>query len=210
MPNLFDVPFQIPDGSLTESVLSSAFALPVANNASRSSAIYGIPLSSMRKPADMTAVLPSSNTTGDGFLKMVSGTHGTATPKLSTSDFASASGTQGLRFEFILPPNYENGKAIVVRIPAKWDANVPNDGNDLDCRAFLSDGLGGITGTDKCQTAVQNPTATLAEYSFALSTTGLVAGDKLDIVIDIAADDSSAAACELFIGDVEVLVQTQG
>lgn len=210
MATQIDLSLPLPDGFLNTEMVGDGFRLPVNRQASRTGQVDGIRLESVCKPADMTAKLPASNLTSDGFLKMVSGTHGAATPKLSTADFAGASGTQGLRFLYEIPQNYEDGKSISVRVRAKWDTDVADGTNNLDVRAFLSDGMGGITGSDKCQTAVQNPTATAAYYTFVLSPTGLVAGDVLDIVVDWAIVDTAGVSVIGFLGRLDVLLQTQG
>lgn len=202
-------PIDLTNGLVTTD-LNTAFRCPVNRIAKQSSSEFLIPFEKMFKPADMTAGLPSSTTTGDAFLSRVGGTHGTATPTLKTADFTSASGTQGLRFTFELPHNYVAAGSVSLQVRAKWSASAPTVTNDLDARVFLMDGIGGITGSDKVQDAAQNPTGTAVTYEFDLSTTGLVAGNQLDCVVDVDVDQGAAAEAILVIGFVKMIVETQG
>lgn len=198
----------LPEGSLTADLLHSGFELPVAKNVQRPLAKHRVRLADLRKP-DLSSVLPTSTTTGDVFLKIAGGTHGSASPLVQSADFASASGSQGLRIEAFLPPNYEDGEtiAIVLRAKLTTDASVTKT---LDVECYKPDGDGSV-GSDLCSTSAQSLTTSWANYTFVITPTGLVAGDPLDIEVTVALNDGVAGSGVVAnISVVELQFDTRG
>lgn len=203
--------FSIADGSLTQDALSSATRIEVTKLAARSLAEIRIPFANLRKTdATFDENLPDSTTTGDGFLSLVGGTHGTVTPMVKTADFATASGTQSCRFEAIMPPNYVAEDDIAIRVRARMSTDADTS-KTLDCLAFLEDGDGAVSGSDKCTTAAQTITTSWADYTFVITSTGVSAGDMFDVQLDVALNDAatgSGVICE--ISKISLLCDTQG
>lgn len=203
--------FTITDGSLTQDALSSATRIETTKLAARSLAEIRIPFVNLRKTdGTFDENLPDSTTTGDAFPSLVGGTHGTATPMVKTADFASASGTQSFRFEAIMPPNYVAEDDIAIRVRARM-ATDADTSKTLDCLAFLEDGDGAVSGSDKCTTAAQTITTSWANYTFVITSTGVSAGDMFDVQLDIALNDAatgSGVVCE--ISKISLLCDTQG
>jgi len=203
--------FTIADGSLDQNVLSSGTQIPISKIAQKSAAITRIKLTDLRKTdGTYDDVLPDSTTTGDSFLSLVGGTHGTATPMVKTADFKTTSGTQSCRFQADIPANYDDEEDISIRIRARLQ-NDADTSKTIDVLAFLEDGDGAVSGSDKCTTAAQTLTTSWANYTFAITSTGVSAGDSFDIQIDVALNDAasgSAVICE--ISKIELLTDNRG
>lgn len=198
----------LPDGYVTPDLLSDTFALPIAKNVQRPLARSPIRLGECRKQ-DFSAVLPTSNTTGDAFLKITPGTHGTHSVLIQSADFASASGSQSTKFEVILPPNYEDGESVAIVIRAKLgtDASVTKT---LDITAYAADGDGTV-GSDLCATAAQNLTTSYANYTFVITPTSLVAGDRVEVLLTTALNDGVAGSGVVAsISNIELQCDTRG
>lgn len=203
--------FTIADGSLTQDALSSATRIETTKLAARSLAEYRVNFTNVRKTdGTFDENLPDSTTTGDGFLSLVGGTHGTATPMIKTADFASGSGTQSCRFTCFLPPEYVDAEDIAVKVRARLQTDADTS-KTLDCLAFLEDGDGAVSGSDKCTTAAQTITTSWADYTFVITSTGVSAGDMFDIQLDVAITDSATPSGVVAeISKISFLCDTQG
>lgn len=85
-------------------------------------------------------------------------------------------------FSFVLPDNYVSGGAIslVVSALVVLAGDAANDPTStIDMEARLQSKTAGTVGSDLVSTAAQTLATAGADYSFTVTPTGLVAGDKL-------------------------------
>jgi len=86
------------------------------------------------------------------------------------------------RFAFVLPENYVSGGTIslVVSALVTLAGDAANDATStIDMTAFKVTKATGAVGSDLVTTAAQTLATAGADYSFTVTPTGLVAGDKL-------------------------------
>lgn len=140
---------------------------------------------------DSGALLPATAATDD--LGYTVGTFATAPPKLLSSDGATGSVTQYARQSFTVPPEYQTGQTI--QLVANVAMTTISDSTaTLDVQAFAHDKEGGI-GTDLyAGAALSVNSATATDYTFALTGSGLSAGDILDIRLTAAITDSATGS----------------
>lgn len=152
---------------------------------------YGVDLTTLRVWDDLASLLPGTAATDD--LAIIEGTFGTDHPMVQSSDAASTSVTQYARFLFTLPPEYDAGQSIRLRIRGAMQT-VSDTSASLDVEAYAHDGDGAV-GSDLCTTSAEDMnSATHADYDFDITPTGLAAGDQLDIRISIAITDSATGS----------------
>lgn len=140
---------------------------------------------------DSGALLPSTAAADD--LGITIGTLGTAPPKLVTSDGASTTVTQYARQSFVVPPEYQTGQTIQLVANVSM-ATISDTSATLDAQVYSSDKVGGV-GSDLCTTvATSVNSATATNYTFAITGSGLSAGDLLDIRITAAVTDGATGS----------------
>ncbi len=169
---------------------------------------YNIPLSDMRVTGTL-AVLGNSAGTPSGAFGITPGSHGTNSPKLIGEAANANSKTNKCRFFFGLPAEYVANQSVTVRVHARITGNVAVS-QTIDVTAYKSNGEAGVS-ADLCATAAQTLTSSFADYDFVITSTGLAAGDMLDIELTGVADDTGGTANKLIeIGSVEVLLDVKG
>lgn len=96
------------------------------------------------------------------------------------------------QIECVLPGWYKAGGPITVRLRAKWSTTLLTVSSkvDVDSCKVAADG---VLGSDLCTTAAQQVTISFAEYSFVVTPTGRVPGDKLVIRVALLGDDTGGA-----------------
>lgn len=168
-------------------------------------AVYKIPLNKMRVHDAQQTNLPGTASSDD--LAIIDGTFGTADWSLRTSDSKNTSVTQYARFQFALPPEYDAGETITVRLNAGAVTTVSQTSMTVDVQCYKNG-----AGSDLCATAATTcNNLTPANKDFTITPTGLAAGDMLDIRIAAAIVDSgtgTAVICE--INGVSVLLDIKG
>ena len=168
---------------------------------------YVVPWVDFRIWDDFNTVL--TDTAGTDDLALIGGTWTSASPHIASSDASAASITQYTRFQVCLPPEYDDGQGVRIRIRAKVDV-LAGTTNTLDVVAYESTLEAGI-GSDLCATAAQTLTTSYANYDFVLTPTGLVAGDLLDIRIAVALNDTGEAHAAIArLGAVKLRCEVRG
>ncbi len=159
---------------------------------------------------NMAALLPTAGATDD--LGIVEGTFGTDSPSLQTEDLKTAGATNNYaRRTFALPPEYDSGETIVVRLHAGMLTTVADTSATIDVECYLSDEEAGI-GSDICATAAQSiNNLVLADKDFTITATGLAAGDLLDIRITTAINDGASGTSVIgIVGAAKILLDIKG
>jgi hypothetical protein len=158
------------------------------------------------RESDLTHLAASASA---GKFGITAGTHGSASPVLVGEAASGNVKTDKCRFLFCLPPEYQAGETITLRLRAKVGTLLTVSAT-LDVECFKSDREAGI-GSDICATAVQTLSATYANYDFTITPTGLAAGDLLDIEITGVANDTGGAVNDkIYIGGIGMLLDIQG
>lgn len=170
---------------------------------------YSIPMTSMRKTADLTAVLPTAGNATD--LGLVSGTHGTNSPGLEGTAANNNIKTEKARFTFVLPPEYDAGETITIRARAGQKTGAVNVDNLIDFEAYKHDKEQGI-GSDLVTTSAINANSTtLADVDFTVDPTSLNPGDILDVELTVVNDDTGGSTTsKAVVGDVAFLLDVRG
>lgn len=171
---------------------------------------YPIDLTHFRVWDALATVLPGTSATDD--LGISGGTWGTHAPKLTTGDVKASTVTRYGRVQFRLPPEYEAGETVTLRISAGMETTVADTSATVDAEVYVNGRDGTIDGADLCATAAASINSlTFADKSFTITATALEPGDALDIRIAVAVvDGATATAVIATIGAAEMLLDIRG
>jgi hypothetical protein len=168
---------------------------------------YVLPIESFRKYDDLTSHIPVSPT--GSHLGVTSGTFGSATPLIVSSDAGNTTVTQKLRFTYTLPPEYDDGQRVYVRVYGSM-ASAASATATVDISAYESNFQAGL-GSDLCLTSATTINSTsYATCDFTIDPTGLVAGDQLDIQLTFAATDVGGSGKTARIGKISMVLDIRG
>ena len=159
---------------------------------------------------DMDSPLPSTPATDD--LGLIGGTFGTDSPSVQTEDLKTAGATNNrARRSFALPPEYDAGQTVVVRVHAGMLTTVADNSATVDVEVYKGDKEAGI-GADLVSDAAQSINSlVLADKDFTIDAAGLSPGDVLDLRITTAVNDAATGtAVKAILGAVEVLLDIKG
>lgn len=174
-------------------------------------ASYMIPWSHWTKHNEPHTRLPGTPAGSD--LGLIGTTFGTNTPAISSGDLKAAGATtRYARAQIELPPEYDDGQTVILRIPAGMVTHQADGSATIDIEAFLSDGAGGKTGSDLCTTNPQDcNSTTFTDYEFTISSAGLVRGSVLDIRLALAVTDTATSdPVAAVLGKVAVCCDIRG
>ena len=172
--------------------------------------VHGVPLSSLRVHDAMATLLPAAAANDD--MGLVTGTPGTDAPSLQGVDFGGGASDEKAAFEFILPPNYESGGAIYVKLlDCSCLTTAADTSLTVDCEVWKQTSAGAV-GSDLCATGAQSINSTTpAAITFTVTPTGLVAGDKLIVRLSFAGSDTGDAGVMIpEICGVQMLLSIRG
>jgi len=143
----------------------------------------GIPFAGLHAVAAMKEALPDAPDGTSLGLADASASLLTAT----TDNGVSVSETAAI--EVAIPAGYTAGDTLTFRVRGKISA-LPTvaSSNTFDITAKLRGDAG--LGSDINTTAAKVTTAAMANYDFVITPTGIVAGDILEIVLTVAANDT--------------------
>ena len=159
---------------------------------------------------DMDTPLPSAGATDD--LGIVGGTFATGSPSLQTEDLKADGATANrARRTFALPPEYDDGQTITIRLHAGMLTTIADGTATVDVEVYKCDEEAGI-GSDLCTTAATDiNSVTLGDKDFVITPAGLAPGDLLDIRISTAINDGATATAVIgIIGAAKVLLDIRG
>ena len=203
-----------PDGNQFAGVCAAGAATGVANvrfnlasssNGTIVAAPHTITLDRYRVWDARQTVLPGTAANDD--LAIITGTFGSASPQIQSSDAKNTTVTQRAGFQVVLPNNYVAGSAVTIRVPAGMITTVANGTATVDIEAYEINRTSGAVGSDLCATAAQTINSlTAAAKDFTITPTNLVAGDILDCRVTIAITDSATATAVIgVINPIQVL-----
>lgn len=130
-------------------------------------------------------------TAGSGVLGIARGTFGTGDLYVTAGDCKTVTNTREATFEFVLPAEYKAAASVSIVAVAGMLTTVADGSCTLDAACHKS-ALDGTVGSDLVTTSAQTINSlTLAEKSFAVTSSGLAAGDKLEVCLSIAVADTA-------------------
>lgn len=173
-------------------------------------AIFPISLTSLRVWDAFATNLPDTAATDD--LALIGGTFATAPPTVSAGDLKDAGATtRYARFELRLPECYDAGQTVTLSISAGMVTTVASVSCTIDAQIYKLNKITGIS-ADLCATAaIDINSLVFGARAFAITPSGLVAGDVFDVRIAIACNDSATAtAVTPTIAAIDLLCDIRG
>jgi len=137
---------------------------------------------------------------------LVGGTFATGSPSIQGMDCGGTAVEGFARALIPLPWDYADGQTVTLRFHAGMLTTVADGDAELDVIVHETDEELGI-GADICATTIQTINSlTLADIDFTITPTTLVAGDLLDVRIELDADDAGNLGVMIpVIGSVKLL-----
>lgn len=170
---------------------------------------YPIPLTLLRKSAG--AAMVDDTLADDEFALALVG-WGTGTLTMVTNSAQNNTKTATALYEFCIPPEYVAAGDVRLVVQAK-SAAVAGGGTisgTVDAEVYKL-GDDGTASADLNETAAQATTASFADYTFTITSTNLVAGDRLMVCLRAtcteAADSGTAATT---VGSAEIQLDIKG
>lgn len=174
--------------------------------------IYPINLTDFRVWDAVQTNLPGTAAADD--LALITGTFATSSCTIRTSDAKATTVTQRARAFVRIPAEYDAAETVSIKISAGMITTVSDSTATVDVEAYEVNRTGGLGGspTDLCATAAQSINSlTFAEKTFTITSSGLVAGDVLDVRITIAITDGATGTAVIgAIGAIDLLADVKG
>jgi hypothetical protein len=170
---------------------------------------YQIPLTSLRVHDAMITNLPGTAANDD--MGLITGTPGTDVPTLQGVDFGGTSTDEKAAFEFVLPPEYDAGETITVRVRAAMLTTVSDGTATVDVECWKA-GDDGAAGSDICATAATTINSlTPGNKDFTITPAGLAAGDRLIFRLAFGGSDTGNVGVMIpEISKLSVLLDIKG
>lgn len=173
-------------------------------------AIYTISFTDLRVWDAMATLLPGTPATDD--LGLNTGTLGTNFPTVRTEDLKAAGATNKYAsFLFQMPPEYDATADVQIKVSAGMITTVADTTATIDFVCYKSDRDGAV-GADLVSTAAQSINSlTFADLTFTITSSGLAAGDILQIRMHLAINDSASGTAVIgCVGDLAMLLDIRG
>lgn len=184
--------------------------IPRSDLVQDSLAAYAIPWGSWRVWNAYQTVLPGTSASDD--LGLYGGTFASASPSIQTYDVKNAGAvTLYARTMLWLPPEYDAAQTVTLRFYAGMLTTVASATATIDAECYKSDNAAGI-GSDRVTTSATTINSlSLANKDFTVTSSGLSAGDILDLRVAIAINDSATATAVIgIIGAAYLLLDIRG
>lgn len=186
--------------------------LPIANVAQKPLAIVQAANLLEGRVHDASGTLLTTAGTDD--LGITIGAFGTAIAVWDAGNLGSAGATT--RYgrvrpgELVLPPNYEDGQTVNIRVRAAMVTAVADGSCTVDVVCHSDDG-DNTASADLCTTSATSMNSlTWADYDFAITATSLVAGQALDVRVAITCTDAATGTVTPTISAIKLLCDTRG
>lgn len=173
-------------------------------------AIFPVSLTSLRVWDAYHTVLPGTAAADD--LALVGGTFATAPPVVSAGDCkALGATTRYARFQVQMPECYDAGQTVSLSISAGMVTTIADVTCTIDVQAYKLDKLTGIS-ADLCTTAaITINSLVFGAKVFAITSSGLAAGDVFDVRVAIACNDAATGtAVTPTIAGIDLLADIKG
>lgn len=173
-------------------------------------AIFPVNMTDLRVWDALQTNLPGTAAADD--LALIGTTFGSTSPRVTAGDCKALGATSRYaRFMVELPECYESGETVQISISAGMVTTVASASCTVDVECYKIDKIGGI-GSDLCATSATTINSlTFGSKAFTITSSGLVAGDVLDVRITIAVNDgATATAVTPTIGGIDLLCDIKG
>lgn len=207
--NMTQATVQLPNSSVTNAALSAGAAVARTKLALDALKPFAVNLMDLRVWDAIHTNLPGTAATDD--LALIGNTFATGSPTIQTSDAKATTVTQYGRFLFQLPAEYDDGESVQIRVHGGMNTTVSDGTATVDLEVYESDLEAGI-GSDLCTTAAQSINSlTFGDDDFSITSTGLAAGDVLDIRVTVAITDTATGTAVIGeIGGITVQCSIRG
>jgi len=150
-----------------------------------------IPLINCRVWDAVMTGIPTSAATDD--IGITAGTWATAAPKLTGGDVKATSSSRFTRFQYVIPEGFDVlSPSLTLRINCGMETTVSDTSCTID--AVVYENVLSVIGSDLCTTAAQSMNSlTASNKDFTIASAGLVAGDILDVRLNITYVDAATA-----------------
>lgn len=169
--------------------------------------IFNIPWTAWRVWDALQTNLPGTAASDD--LALVGGTFGTNSPSIQSRDLKSAGGAVAgyARCQIELPWEYDDGQTVQIMFHAGMLTTVADSDATLDIQCYETDEERGISADLASAAGVNNMNSlTLADITFTIDSTNLVAGDLLDLRVSISIEDAATGTAVIgCIGAAQLL-----
>lgn len=181
----------IPSGAISNSDISASAEIERSKLALESLK-FNIPLEMLRVHDAFQTNLPTTASSDD--LGFIVGTFGTDAVVVQTSDAKATTVTQRARFNYRLPESYQAGQDISFVAFAGMKTTVSDTTATVDFEVYKKNDSTGLVGSDLCATSATTINSlTASAKTFSVTSTGIVAGDELDVRVTIAITDGATA-----------------
>lgn len=185
------ITFNIPSNEIVNSQINASAAIERSKLALESLK-HNIPLEDVRIWDAFQTNLPTTAAADD--LALITGTWGTDSVTIQTSDSKNTTVTQRARFYFRLPENYVAGQGISIAAWAGMRTTVASSSATIDFEVYLKNDSTGLVGSDLVTTSATTINSlTASNKEFVVTSTGINPGDELDCRVTIAITDVATA-----------------
>ena len=202
--------YTIPDvGAATGYLWSFAAAQTAAGVVSRADLVqdalasYPIPFPLVRAADGAALGIADTGDSGDHYLAFSANTW-----KLMGNSPSSNTQTDVSLFQFALPPEFDDGETVTVRVNGEY--TTIGDTQTLDLECYKVNKTDASVGSDICATNIQTLTATDAAFDFTITPTGLVGGDLLNLKLTTVFEDNNGTVGEAEINSIEAMLDIKG
>lgn len=188
------------DASVNTTHFTTAAAIKRSKLAQDTLRRYPIPMYSARRHDTFSTLLAS---VAGGDRVAIEGNVGTSPMYISGGDINNAGAVNRYaRFLVAMPPAYDARSTVNIVANAGMITQIADDSSNLDFSAYKCDRFGVGISADLISTAAQNINSlTFAEYTFAMTTTSLHAGDMIDLRLELdMQDDNPSLTVEARVG----------
>jgi hypothetical protein len=174
--------------ALTLSATSATLDIPAGT------AIGFAPTGTMTNARGSVTVLLAPENQSDDLL-LVTGAYGSFSSQAQTGDLAKAGATtRRARVVVDLPDNYVSGGNVTLRAVAGMTGHVADTAATVQIEAYQLNDDGSLSSNLAANSALNCNSLTLANYDFALTTSNLLPGSRLDVRVSLTVNDGGGAS----------------
>lgn len=209
MSTLTGVSLILPEGGIANGDIAANANIETTKIEQRVLAEYHVPWSAFRVWDALSTNAVATAATDD--LGLINGTWGSAVNKLSAGDLKAAGATtRRVYFAVAVPPNYDDGQTIKLRLRAKMETTIADVSCTIDAEAYIAND-GNLTSDLVTTAATSMNSLTVANYEFTLSSGSIDPGDLIEVRLSIACNDAATAtAVTPVVYEVALVADTRG
>lgn len=209
MSTITNVILQIPDRSLTNNDIAGNASIEPSKLGQKVLAEYVVPVEAFKTWNAVATNLPAA--AADDDLGLVTGTWLTNPVRITAGECKNLGATtRRAYFSIPIPPNYDDGETIQVRIRAAMETTLASTSCTVDLEAVV--GSSGTPSADLVTTAAQSMNSlTAANFDFAINAASVDPGQLLECRLSITCNDTATATSVTpAVYKVSLLADTRG